>query len=90
MKNENLNSKQEFNPKDFLNALENCKGFTDYQNLGFTLQSLCNILKTALAAEDEYKQLLCYHTPLDIFNCISLISTLLPNDEVWGTFGEKK
>lgn len=53
MKNENLNSKQEFNPKDFLNALQKLKNIPDYQNLGFTLKSLCKITQTALLAEIE-------------------------------------
>ena len=69
--NENLIndfSKENPNPKDFLNALQKLKNTPNYQTLRFALHSLCDVLKTALTAKDEYKQLLCYHTQLGIYS----------------------
>ena len=81
MKNENLNSKQEFNPKDFLNALQKLKNIPDYQNLGFTLKSLCKITQTALLAEISFPNY-TEHNQWDIYNILQLIRSLIPKDEL--------
>ncbi|WP_295809512.1 hypothetical protein [uncultured Apibacter sp.] len=74
-------SEVKFNPKDFLNALQKLKNIPDYQNLGFTLKSLCKITQTALLAEissPNYTE----HTQWDIYNILQLIHSLIPKDEL--------
>ncbi|WP_128331447.1 hypothetical protein [Apibacter sp. HY039] len=58
------------------------KSIPDYENLGFTLKSLCNIAKTALLAETECKSLTLCHKPLDLYNIFTLIKILIPKDEL--------
>ena len=81
MQTQNKSSNENLNPKDFLNALENCKGFTDYQNLGFTLKSLCKITQTALLAEISFPNH-TEHSQWDIYNILQLIRSLIPKDEL--------
>ena len=75
--NENKNLKT----KDFLTTLEKLKSIPDYENLGFTITSLCNIAQTALLAETECRSLTLCHKPLDLFNIFNLIKILIPEDE---------
>ncbi len=51
MTTQNKSSKQNLNPKDFLVTLQKLKTIPDYENLGFTLKSLCKITQTALLAD---------------------------------------
>ena len=82
MKNKNVsNENQNPNPKDFLNALQKLKNIPDYQNLGFTLKSLCKITQTALLAEIENPQW-TEHSPWDLYNILQLIRSLIPKDEL--------
>ncbi|PQL89476.1 hypothetical protein [Apibacter adventoris] len=71
------NSHENKNPKEFLTTLENLKSIPDYQNLGFTLNSLCTILKTALLNRMEAD-----FNDYDLYNLISIIQSLLPNEEL--------
>ncbi|MGM5631625.1 hypothetical protein O2K51_12050 [Apibacter raozihei] len=45
MQTENVqtNSNENLNPKDFFVTLQKLKTIPDYENLGFTLKSLCKI-----------------------------------------------
>jgi len=82
--NENLIndfSKENPNPKDFLNALETLPFLDSYQELGFTLKSLCKIAKTALVMDSSYPNL-SEHNCWDIFNLLSIIDSLCPDSEL--------
>lgn len=46
-KNKNF-SNEHTNPKDLLTRLEHFQTLKDYQHLGYTLTSVCKVLKTAL------------------------------------------
>ena len=82
MKNKNVsNENQNPNPKDFLNALQKLKNIPDYQNLGFTLKSLCKITQTALLAEISFPNY-TEHNQWDIYNILALIRSLIPKDEL--------
>ena len=81
MQTQNKSSNQNFNPKDFLNALEKLKNIPDYQNLGFTLKSLCKITQTALLAEISFPNH-TEHSQWDIYNILALIRSLIPKDEL--------
>lgn len=79
MKNNDFSNK-DINPKDFLIALENFPAIPDYQNLGFTLNSLCNILKTVLLTRTELPEYADFDD-YDLFNTISLLQSLLPKED---------
>lgn len=81
MQTENKSSNPNPNPKDFLNALQKLKNIPDYQNLGFTLKSLCKITQTALLADIENPQW-TEHSPWDLYNILQLIRSLIPKDEL--------
>lgn len=81
MQTENKSSNQNPNPKDFLNALQKLKNIPDYQNLGFTLKSLCKITQTALLAEISFPKY-TEHNQWDIYNILQLIRSLIPKDEL--------
>lgn len=82
MKNKNVfNNNENLNPKEFLTILEKLKSIPDYQNLGFTLKSLCKITQTALLADlsfPEYTE----HNKWDIYNILQLLRSLIPEDEL--------
>ncbi|QYN44528.1 hypothetical protein GYM75_06575 [Gilliamella sp. ESL0441] len=82
MKNKNVfNDNENLNPKEFLTILEKLKSIPDYQNLGFTLKSLCKITQTALLADlsfPEYTE----HNKWDIYNILQLLRSLIPEDEL--------
>lgn len=73
-------SNKNLNPKEFLIALENFPAIPDYKNLGFTLNSLCNILKTVLLTRTELLEYADFDDH-DLFNTISLLQSLLPRED---------
>ncbi|MGM5631619.1 hypothetical protein O2K51_12020 [Apibacter raozihei] len=74
-------SNQIFNPKDFLVTLQKLKNISDYQNLGFTLKSLCKITQTTLLADLSFPNY-TEHNQWDIYNILQLICSLIPKDEL--------
>ncbi|MGM5631432.1 hypothetical protein O2K51_11065 [Apibacter raozihei] len=81
MTTQNKSSKQKLNPKDFLVTLQKLKTIPDYENLGFTLKSLCKITQTALLTEISFPNY-TEHNQLDIYNILALIPSLIPKDEL--------
>ncbi|MGM5631438.1 hypothetical protein O2K51_11105 [Apibacter raozihei] len=81
MTTQNKSSKQKLNLKDFLVTLQKLKSIPDYENLGFTLKSLCKITQTALLAEISFPNN-TEHTQWDIYNILALIRSLIPKDEL--------
>ena len=82
--NENLIndfSKENPNPKDFLNSLENLPFLDSYQELGFCVKSLCKLAKTALVMDTSYPNL-SEHNSWDIFNVLSIIHSLALDSEL--------
>lgn len=57
-------SNEHTNPKDLLTRLEHFQTLKDYQHLGYTLTSVCKVLKTALLTQIEFPEYnehnLCY------------------------------
>ncbi|WP_128331618.1 hypothetical protein [Apibacter sp. HY039] len=80
MKNKNV-SNENFNPKDFLVTLQKLKSIPDYENLGFTIKSLCKVTQTALLAEISFPNY-TEHNQWDIYNILQLIRSLIPKDEL--------
>ncbi|MGM5631628.1 hypothetical protein O2K51_12065 [Apibacter raozihei] len=81
MTTQNKSSNKNLNPKDFLVTLHKLKTIPDYENLGFTLKSLCKITQTALLAEISFPNY-TEHTQWDIYNILALIRSLIPKDEL--------
>ncbi|MGM5631622.1 hypothetical protein O2K51_12035 [Apibacter raozihei] len=81
MTTQNKSSNQKLNLKDFLVTLQKLKSIPDYENLGFTLKSLCKITQTALLAEISFPNY-TEHTQWDIYNILQLIRSLIPKDEL--------
>lgn len=77
----NLNAEQikNLNPKDFLNSLESLPFVESYQELGFTLKSLCKLTQTALCDCSDDKPSI---SNWDIFNILNLIRSLIPESEL--------
>jgi len=78
MSNVNLNHEE---IQDFLTSLNHFKHLENYEHLGYTLHSICNVMQTALLAETECKQLTLCHSALDIYNLLSLVKALIPTSE---------
>lgn len=74
-------SDENFNPKDFLNSLENLQFLESYQELGFTLKSLCKITQTAIMMDISYSNN-SEHSKWDIFNVLNLMRSLIPESEL--------
>ncbi|MGM5631444.1 hypothetical protein O2K51_11135 [Apibacter raozihei] len=81
MTTQNKSSNENFNSKDFLVTLQKLKSIPDYENLGFTLKSLCKITQTALLAEISFPNY-TEHNQWDIYNILQLIRSLIPKDEL--------
>ncbi|WP_128331156.1 hypothetical protein [Apibacter sp. HY039] len=83
MQTENVqtNSNEKLNSKDFLFTLQKLKSIPYYENLGFTLKSLCKITQTALLADLSFPNY-TEHTQWDIYNILQLIRSLIPKDEL--------
>ncbi|TWP30775.1 hypothetical protein ETU09_00210 [Apibacter muscae] len=79
MKNNDF-SNENLNPKDFLNSLESLPFVESYQELGFTLKSLCKLTQTALVMDGSYPNL-SVHNAWDIYNILNLIHSLIPESE---------
>lgn len=80
LKNESSFENKNIDPKDFLISLQNFPAIPDYKNLGFTLNSLCNILKTVLLTRTELPEYADFDD-YDLFNTLSLLQSLLPKDD---------
>ena len=79
-----LNKKVDFSKQEiqqFLTTLNHFKHLEDYQQLGYTLHSLGNIMQTALLAEMEHPKY-SNHNKWDMYNHLSLIKSLVPNNEL--------
>ncbi|WP_128331139.1 hypothetical protein [Apibacter sp. HY039] len=72
MTTQNKSSNQNLNLKDFLVTLEKLKTITDYENLCFTLKSLCKVTQTALLADLSFPNY-TKHYQWDIYNILQLI-----------------
>lgn len=72
-------SNENLNPKDFLISLENLPFLDSYQELGFTLKSLCKVTQTALWDGSDDKPSI---SNWDIFNILNLIKALIPDSEL--------
>ncbi|MGM5629398.1 hypothetical protein O2K51_00745 [Apibacter raozihei] len=57
------------------------KTIPDYENLGFTLKSLCKITQTALLAELSFPNY-TEHDKWDVYNILQLLRSLIPEDEL--------
>jgi hypothetical protein len=80
MKNKNFSNKN-LNPKDFLTVLEKFTSIPDYENLGFTLKSLCKVAQTALLAEISFPNY-TEHNKWDVYNILQLLRSLILEDEL--------
>lgn len=74
-------SNENLNPKDFLSSIENLPFLDSYQELGFTLKSLCKVTQTALIMDISYSNL-SEHNSWDIYNILSLMRSLIPESEL--------
>ncbi|WP_128331145.1 hypothetical protein [Apibacter sp. HY039] len=81
MTTQKKSSNENLNPKDFLVTLQKLKTIPDYENLGFTLKSLCKVTQTALLAEISFPNY-TEHTQWDIYNILALLRSLIPKDEL--------
>lgn len=79
-KEDSSNQNKNLNPKDFLIALQNFPNIPDYKNLGFTLNSLCNVLKTVLLTRTELPEYADFDDH-DFFNTVSPLQALLPKED---------
>ena len=75
------NPTQNLNPKEFLTTLEKLKSISDYQNLGFTLKSLCKVTQTALLAKISFPNY-TEHNQWDLYNILQLMRSLIPEEEL--------
>ncbi|WP_185145100.1 hypothetical protein, partial [Apibacter muscae] len=80
LNNDFSNENKNLNPKDFLKSLENFPFIESYQELGFTLKSLCKLTQTALTMDSSYPNL-SVHNSWDIYNILNLIHSLIPESE---------
>lgn len=73
------NSNENLNPKDFLNSLEALPFLDSYQELGFTLKSLCKVTQMVLCDCSTDKPSI---SNWDIFNILNLMRSLIPDSEL--------
>lgn len=73
-------SNEHTNPKDLLTRLEHFLTLKDYQHLGYTLTSVCKVLKTALLTQIEFPEY-TEHNLWDLYNLINLAQSLIPEEE---------
>jgi hypothetical protein len=72
---------QNFIPKEYLTTLKSLEEIPSYQQLGYSLKSLCKIMQTALLAEIQFPNY-TEHSKWDLYNLLGLIRGMIPKDEM--------